>query len=56
MSKEYMIGTLEDKPLEKVVFDSVGYLVDRDGKRVYKDDKGLTRVTDKEVIKAILEA
>lgn len=53
---DFMIGTLEDKPLEIVEHEGVKYFVDREGKRVYKDEEKLPRVTDKELIKAILEA
>ena len=53
---EFMIGTLADKPLKKVVLNEVTYFVDVEGKRVYKDEEKLPRVTDKELIKEVLEA
>lgn len=52
---EFMIGTLADKPLEKVTHDGTVYFVDREGKKVYKDEEKLPRVKDKELIEKVLE-
>lgn len=51
---EFMIGTLADKPLEKVMRDGVTYFVDRAEKKVYEDKEGLPRVKDKELVEKVL--
>ena len=56
MSKEYMIGTLADTPLLKVTVGEAVFFVDEAKKRVFMDDKGLTRVKDPEIIEGVLEA
>lgn len=56
MSKEYMIGTLDDAPLLKVTLNGTLYFVDVNEKEVFLDEKGLPRVSDVETITAVLEA
>ena len=53
---EFMIGTLDDKPLKKVAFDDVVYFVDLKGKKVYLDEEGLPRVKDKKIEELVLGA
>lgn len=52
--KEFMIGTLADTPLEKVMRDGVTYFVDRAKKKVFEDKEGLPRVKDKKIIEKAL--
>ena len=51
---DFMIGTLEDKPLEIVEHEGVKYFVDRAEKKVYKDEEKLPQVKDKELVKKVL--
>lgn len=54
MAREYMVGTVDDKPLLMVTFNSVKYFVDMDDKKVYLDEKGLPLVKDKKTKEAVL--
>lgn len=56
MIKEYMVGTLKDTPLLKVTLNDKQYFVDVEKKEVFSDEKGLPKIKDKELIKAVLEA
>lgn len=55
MGKEYMVGTVDDKPLLIVVMDGTTYFADKDAKRVYEDKPGLPEVKDKKLVKAVLK-
>lgn len=55
MTKEYMIGTLDDYPLLKVTLKDVNYLVDEKKQEVFLDEKGLPQVKDKDTVAAVLE-
>lgn len=55
MTKEYMIGTLDDYPLLKVTLKDVNYLVDEKKQEVFLDEKGLPQVKDKDTVEAVLE-
>lgn len=55
MTKEYMIGTLDDYPLLKVTLKDVNYLVDGKKQEVFLDEKGLPQVKDKDTVEAVLE-
>ena len=55
MVKEYMIGTLADTPLLRVDIEGVNYFVDVKVKKVMKDDKGLTVITDSELKAVVLK-
>ena len=50
-----MIGTLDDKPLLKVVVDDLVYFLDLDTKVVVEDKPGLPVLLDKDLIKRVLE-
>lgn len=56
MARKWMIGTLDDMPLQIVVVDDVTYFLDRQKKIVYLDDKGLPRVEDEKVVEAVIAA
>jgi hypothetical protein len=51
-----MIGTLGDKPLLKIVIDSLVYFVDLDTRIVLQDKPGLPELTDMGLIERVLEA
>jgi len=51
-----MVGTLKDTPLLKVTLNDKQYFVDVEKKEVFSDEKGLPKIKDKELIKAVLEA
>lgn len=53
---EYMVGTVDDKPLKMVTIGSNKYFVDVDKKEVFEDITGLPQVTNKETIEAVLKA
>ncbi|MBN9398530.1 hypothetical protein J0I05_04965 [Candidatus Saccharibacteria bacterium] len=55
MPREFMIGTLDDKPLLKVVVDDLVYFLDLDTKVVVEDKPGLPVLLDKDLIKRVLE-
>lgn len=55
MAKEYMVGTVDDKPLQIVTFNGTKYFVDIETRKVYLDDKGLPEVKDKDTIVAVLD-
>lgn len=54
MAKEYMVGTVDDKPLLVVKFKGKQYFVDTDKSEVFRDEPGLPRVTNAEEISAVL--
>lgn len=56
MTREWMIGTLDDKPLLKVVIDGLVYFVDLDTRVVLEDKPGLPELTDKVLVERVLEA
>lgn len=56
MAKSYMIGTLDDTPLQIVVVDDVTYFLDKQKKIVFLDDRGLPRVEDEKVVEAVIAA
>jgi len=56
MTKQYMVGTVDDKPLLMVTFDGNKYLVDMDKKEVFSDITGIPQVTDKDTVEAVLKA
>ena len=56
MARSYMIGTLDDTPLQMVTVDSVAYLLDRQKGKVFLNAKGLPEVEDKDTVKAVIEA
>lgn len=55
MVKEYMVGTVDDKPLLMVTLRGVNYFVDTDSKEVFYDKPKLPLVTDEETIAAVLK-
>lgn len=56
MAKEYMVGTLDDKPLLKITLNGVRYYVDEETKDVFLAEPRLPQVKSEERIKAVLEA
>lgn len=54
MAKEYMVGTVNDKPLLMVTYNGVRYFVDEEKNEVFLDVKGLPKVTKKEVVSGVL--
>ncbi len=54
MAKEYMVGTVDDKPLLMVTYKGTKYFVDEKKSKVFLDEKGLPKVTDKDIISAVL--
>lgn len=56
MPRNFMVGTLDDKPLLIVVVDDVTYFVDLDTKEVLLDAPGLPRVTDETLMQRVLKA
>ncbi len=56
MTRHWMIGTLGDKPLLKIVIDSLVYFVDLDTRIVLQDKPGLPELTDMGLIERVLEA
>jgi hypothetical protein len=56
MPREFMVGTLDDKPLLKVVVDDLTYFLNLDNKIVVEDKPGLPVVTDEDLIRRVLEA
>ncbi len=56
MARKWMIGTLDDIPLQIVVVDDVTYFLDRQKKIVFLDDKGLPKVEDENIIEAVIAA
>ena len=56
MARQFMVGTLDDKPLLIVTVDDVTYFVDLDSKKVLEDKPGLPQVTDENLIKNVLKA
>ena len=56
MPREFMVGTLDDKPLLKVVVDDKLYFLDLDTKVVLEDKPRLPELTDQALIKRVLEA
>jgi hypothetical protein len=56
MPREFMVGTLDDKPLLKVVVDDLTYFLDLDTKVVFEDKPGLPELTDKVLIKRVVDA
>lgn len=55
MTKQYMVGTVDDKPLLMVTLGKNKYLVDVDKKEVFSDTTGIPRVTDKDIIDEVLK-
>ena len=56
MSREFMIGTLDNKPLLKVVVDDITFFLNLDTKVVLEDKPGLPVLKDNELFKQVLEA
>ena len=56
MAREFMVGTLDDKPLLMITVDGKKYLVDLDTKDVSSDTTGIPKVTDETTIAKVLEA
>lgn len=56
MSREFMVGTLDDKPLLKVVVSDLVYYLDLDTKVILEDKPGLPVLTDKDLITQVLQA
>lgn len=56
MARSWMVGTLDDKPLLKVIIDGLVYFVDLDIRVVLIDKPGLPVLTDKVLIERVLEA
>jgi len=56
MPREFMVGTVDDKPLLKVAVDDLIYFLDLDTKVVVEDKPGLPVLTDATLIKRVLEA
>lgn len=54
--KEYMIGTLDDAPMQMVTLNGKKYLVDVKEGEVFLDETGIPRVKDEATIVAVLEA
>ncbi len=55
MVREYMVGTVDDKPLLALELNGKNYFVDMDKGEVYLDEPGLPRVTDKDEVLAVLD-
>tara|TARA_B100001245_G_scaffold236593_1_gene228604 strand:- start:3474 stop:3656 length:183 start_codon:yes stop_codon:yes gene_type:complete len=55
MTREFMVGTVDDKPLLVVVYNKVRYFVDLDNNDVFEDKPGLPKVKDEDVIANVLE-
>ena len=56
MARSFMIGTLDDTPLQMVAVDNTAYLLDRQKGKVFLNAKGLPEVEDKDTVKAVIEA
>ena len=56
MTRQFMVGTLDDMPLLMITVDGVKYLVDLQKKEVFSDTTGIPKVTDEAVIVAVLKA
>lgn len=56
MPREFMVGTLDDKPLLKVVVSDLVYYLDLDTKVILEDKPGLPVLTDKDLIAQVLQA
>lgn len=56
MPREFMVGTLDDKPLLKVFVDEKLYFLDLDTKVVLEDKPGLPVLTDQGMIDRVLKA
>lgn len=56
MPREFMVGTLDDKPLLIVIVDGIKYFVDLDTKVVLLDAPRLPKVIDEALVQRVLEA
>lgn len=55
MPREFMVGTLDDKPLLKVAVSDLVYYLDLDTKVILEDKPGLPVLKDKNLIMQVLE-
>jgi hypothetical protein len=51
-----MVGTLDDWPLLMITVDEEKYLVNLQKKEVFSNTKGIPKVTDEEIVAAVLKA
>ena len=55
MARNFMVGTLDDKPLLIVDYDEVRYFVSLDDREVFLDEPGLPIIEDEDIIAEVLE-
>jgi hypothetical protein len=56
MTRQFMVGTLDDTPLLMITVDGAKYLVDLQKKEVFSDTVGIPKVTDKVTVAKVLAA